>query len=501
MWARPGSDSDSREIVIESLLLTECRLASVADFLCLMHLLSCARCRQAQYRERRQPKTCLRSPRSSPTLPWATCCWAPWDCSCSSTCGWRGTMESWKRSWLPWLARIKSFFALHKCCGRFNLPSEPPMLLLGNQGEFLMGKVHVSHSFVNYYNRMKKKTKWEQLILSLQRWGTWCMIYFKTTSFARMSVYYEGTEPLLFPLDPELIRRIMVTDFDHFMNFGFFPEMIENMPVNSFGLATATNERWKSLKATISPAFTLKSIKTFVPALNKVRQAAFVNLYISLSASTRLMRFHFRQSAYSPGYHQTSPAGQSYWLTLGSISPDAFGLPWHPGHSAGWGDTFYDSPKPPVTDSFFEPLMTTVVFVSCQSCENLLGEVKSSCVWRLSSFVGSNETDVFTSAQPPPPPSLITRSDNDPVTLGKNLTHSFAQIACRAADNIGDQAVAGTPVDIERLVSNFTMDCIARLVFSMDVGTIENPNNEFAKMGNGFIQMWRLKNNGLLPNW
>ncbi len=47
------------------------------------------------------------------------------------------------------------------------------------------------------------------------------------------------------------------------------------------------------------------------------------------------------------------------------------------------------------------------------------------------------------------------------------------------------------PVEMERVVMDFTMDCIARTVFSMDLNTPENPDNEFCKYGNNFLQVWR----------
>ena len=47
------------------------------------------------------------------------------------------------------------------------------------------------------------------------------------------------------------------------------------------------------------------------------------------------------------------------------------------------------------------------------------------------------------------------------------------------------------PVEVEEVVLDFTMDCIARAVFSMDLNSPENPNNEFRKNGQNFLQIWR----------
>ncbi len=48
------------------------------------------------------------------------------------------------------------------------------------------------------------------------------------------------------------------------------------------------------------------------------------------------------------------------------------------------------------------------------------------------------------------------------------------------------------PVDVQQVAMDFTMDCIARVVFSIDLNTPENPDNEFCKHGNKFIVVWRL---------
>ncbi len=55
------------------------------------------------------------------------------------------------------------------------------------------------------------------------------------------------------------------------------------------------------------------------------------------------------------------------------------------------------------------------------------------------------------------------------------------------------------PVEMERMVMDFTMDCIARTVFSIDLNTPENPDNEFTKHGINFLQSWRLMLGMMVP--
>jgi len=54
-------------------------------------------------------------------------------------------------------------------------------------------------------------------------------------------------------------------------------------------------------------------------------------------------------------------------------------------------------------------------------------------------------------------------------------------MAMRAVNYVKPSAEAGEPVNLETLSCNFCMDNIARLVYSMDVNAINNPENEFSK--------------------
>jgi len=45
--------------------------------------------------------------------------------------------------------------------------------------------------------------------------------HFALLIYDRYAVFYENSEPLLYVRDLELIKRVMVKDFDHFTDFGF----------------------------------------------------------------------------------------------------------------------------------------------------------------------------------------------------------------------------------------------------------------------------------------
>ena len=104
---------------------------------------------------------------------------------------------------------------------------------------------------------------------------------FKLSS--RNSIHYEMSEPVFLPMEADLVKRILVTDFDHFVDLGFFDPAIYELTDNHLGLANTLGEDWKKLKsefatatfftvceiniffgdfrASVTPAFTLKNLR------------------------------------------------------------------------------------------------------------------------------------------------------------------------------------------------------------------------------------------------
>ena len=73
--------------------------------------------------------------------------------------------------------------------------------------------------------------------------------------FTRFGLFWEKNEPTIFLRDIELIKRVQVTDFEHFMDFGFLPnEFVENAG-NQFGVADLRGESWRKMKRMVTPPF------------------------------------------------------------------------------------------------------------------------------------------------------------------------------------------------------------------------------------------------------
>lgn len=83
--------------------------------------------------------------------------------------------------------------------------------------------------------------------------------------------------------DPELIKRIAIKDFDHFMNHKFF---VDPKTDSLFGrsLFMMRDHRWKSMRSTLSPAFTGSKMRLMFSLIGDVSQRFCHRLKAELSA-------------------------------------------------------------------------------------------------------------------------------------------------------------------------------------------------------------------------
>lgn len=74
-----------------------------------------------------------------------------------------------------------------------------------------------------------------------------------------MLVFSSSTD-LYFPIHPELIKRILVTDFDYFIDRGMYGNA-QKLPL-SWHIFSMEGEEWKKIRSRISPTFTSQKLKT-----------------------------------------------------------------------------------------------------------------------------------------------------------------------------------------------------------------------------------------------
>lgn len=78
--------------------------------------------------------------------------------------------------------------------------------------------------------------------------------------------------PLLFVTDPQVIKQIAVKDFDHFVDHKPFVSLTEN---DMFGLSLPmlTGDKWRQMRATLSPAFTGSKMRTMFGLVSQTAAA------------------------------------------------------------------------------------------------------------------------------------------------------------------------------------------------------------------------------------
>lgn len=114
-----------------------------------------------------------------------------------------------------------------------NVPYLQPIFPMGSITDILKPKVHFGYLIQKIYTRMKFA-------------GDYCGIFF-------------SRNPVLLVLTPEFAKTILVRDFNHFMDRGVFSnEKIDPLGANMFFLE---GQRWKSLRAKLTPTFTSGKMK------------------------------------------------------------------------------------------------------------------------------------------------------------------------------------------------------------------------------------------------
>ena len=79
-----------------------------------------------------------------------------------------------------------------------------------------------------------------------------------------------GTSPNLVINDLELAKRVLIKDFDHFVDRRSLDMAPEANKYLTNMLTQLSGDKWKSMRSTISPVFTSGKLKGFVPLIEKV---------------------------------------------------------------------------------------------------------------------------------------------------------------------------------------------------------------------------------------
>ncbi|KAF5281175.1 hypothetical protein FQR65_LT14843 [Abscondita terminalis] len=125
---------------------------------------------------------------------------------------------------------------------RKGVPTLKPIFLLGNAKSMLMGKENIGHSLfkaTEYFKRQKH----------------------------RFFGYYFSIKPIFVPVDIDLIKKMLITDFEHFTDRPFGSNDSEPLGEHLFSLKGA---KWKKMRTQLGPAFTKTKNKMMLPTVKKV---------------------------------------------------------------------------------------------------------------------------------------------------------------------------------------------------------------------------------------
>lgn len=89
-------------------------------------------------------------------------------------------------------------------------------------------------------------------------------IYNKATNEPYIGIFVT-IRPLLVVRDPDLIQRILIKDFEHFVDRGFHVDE-ENDPISA-NLLNLSGQQWKKLRGMLTPTFTTGKLKSMLPTM------------------------------------------------------------------------------------------------------------------------------------------------------------------------------------------------------------------------------------------
>lgn len=96
---------------------------------------------------------------------------------------------------------------------------------------------------------------------------------------------FEFRRPLLVIRDPELIKQITVKDFEHFLDHRDFFLDEETEPLFGKSLFMLKGQKWRDMRATLSPAFTGSKMRKMFQLVVECSEEATAIMLKKASAS------------------------------------------------------------------------------------------------------------------------------------------------------------------------------------------------------------------------
>ncbi|XP_063914147.1 cytochrome P450 6k1-like [Zophobas morio] len=136
-------------------------------------------------------------------------------------------------------AAVLVYYLYYQYCFTYwkkkKVPCTTPYFPFGNLSSSAWGKQSVYTRLQNLYN------------------------HFKAKGCKHAGIYFFNG-PIYFPVDPDLVKRILVTDFEYFVDRGMYGNG-EELPLSSH-IFSMKGDEWKSIRTKMSPSFTSGKMKS-----------------------------------------------------------------------------------------------------------------------------------------------------------------------------------------------------------------------------------------------
>ncbi|KAM3966419.1 cytochrome P450 9e2-like isoform 1-T3 [Aphomia sociella] len=125
---------------------------------------------------------------------------------------------------------------------KYGVKHSKPLPLIGNMGRIILKKDHFGEDLLRRYNSAPDE---------------------------RFVGKYEFLNPVIIAKDLDLVKKITVKDFEHFLDHRAFIDE-NNDPLFGRNLFSLKGQEWKDMRSTLSPAFTSSKMRLMLPFMVEV---------------------------------------------------------------------------------------------------------------------------------------------------------------------------------------------------------------------------------------
>ncbi len=88
----------------------------------------------------------------------------------------------------------------------------------------------------------------------------------------RFGVIFEGVRATILVKDPDLVRKILVDDFEHFSDAALTSYEVDSAPQNAYGLylMKGCGEQWRTVRSSIGRLFERAHLSELVPKARNI---------------------------------------------------------------------------------------------------------------------------------------------------------------------------------------------------------------------------------------